>query len=334
MDFDIGELASSAWGAVSQAAEDVYDTVSEAAEDVYNTAETPEDVYDIVSGAAEDVYDTVSGAAEDVYDTVSEAEEDVDDTVSEATSEVTSEVLGATAAVANACEDWASNAEELFQENYKLLVGASILCIKNEMSKKYDDVSNIFTNTLTTFNNEITALNKSAVVITDMAAVKMFSVTENIKNIWNDGFMPAELPGELAGTKMLDNPLLKGIGEVGGKIGVVATVLNPIMEYNNSLEPYKDDIDAAYEIDPENAGKYDFAMHVEAGLDAASFGYVRGVLNTVPSVANLISDEDPEWADGWINNVNYAINSRNLMNEMDKAFKDPVKGPIIQQFLR
>ena len=145
--------------------------------------------------------------------------------------------------------------EELLEDMFKLYVGAKILNLKNEMSKEYNDIHSVFTNTLTMFNNEITALNKSAVVITDIAAAKMFSVTENIKNIWNDGFMPADLPGELAGTKMLDNPLLKGIGKVGGKIGVVATVLNPIMEYNNSLKPYEEDIEAAYEIDPENARK-------------------------------------------------------------------------------
>ena len=58
-----------------------------------------------------------------------------------------------------------------------------------------------------------------------------------------------------------------------------------------------------------------------------------GVLNTVPALYELIEGK-ADWSDGWINNVNYAINSRNLMNEMDKAFKDPVKGPIIQQFVR
>ena len=81
-------------------------------------------------------------------------------------------------------------------------------------------------------------------------------------------------------------------------------------------------------------GKYDAAMHVAAGLDVASFGYGRGVLNTVPSLVQLTHKEKPEWSEKWINNVNYWVNSRNLMNEMDKAFKDPAKGPIIKQFLR
>lgn len=108
-------------------------------------------------------------------------------------------------------------------------------------------------------------------------------------------FIPADLPGELAGTKMLDNPLLKGVGEVGGKLGVVGTVLTPIVEYNNSLKPYKDDIEAAYEIDPENAWMYNAEAHIAAGLDACSFGFVRGVVNTVPTVVQLVPGKDPEW---------------------------------------
>lgn len=251
-------------------------------------------------------------------------------------------VNGALADIANINADGKvdeDEKEELLEDILKLYVGASILNTKSKMS----DISNILSNTITNFNNNITVLNKSAVTITDTAAaVKSFLSKQDIvslvkgtgSNAWNDFFMPTSLPGELNATKILDNPLLKGIGKVGGKLGVVSTVLTPALEYNNSLESYKDDIDAAYEIDPENAWKYNCEMHVAAGLDSASFGFVRSVANTVPTVVQLVPGKDPKWTDSWINNVDYWVNSRNLMNEMDKAFKDPVKGPIIKQFLR
>ncbi|NRT91272.1 hypothetical protein [Clostridium beijerinckii] len=219
--------------------------------------------------------------------------------------------------------------EELFEDILKLYVGASILKIKNE----YNDISSILSDTITNFNNEITILNKSAVLIANTAAAEASTYSERLSNLWNDFFMPTDLPGELNAAKLIDNPLLKGVADVGGKLGLVGTVANPILEYNNSLEPYKDDIDAAYEIDPQNALKYNYAMHAAAGADAASFGYARGVINTIPSLYEL-AEGKKDWSEKWINNVNYWVNSRNLMNEADKAFKDPVKGPIIKQFLR
>ncbi|OOM11686.1 hypothetical protein [Clostridium saccharobutylicum] len=241
-------------------------------------------------------------------------------------------VNGAIADIANITADGKideDEEEELLEDILKLYVGASILNIKNEMS----NIDDILNNTITNFNNTITVLNKSAVLITSAEAAKYLSLKDKLSNLWNDFFMPADLPGELNATKMLDNPVMKGIGDVGGKLGLVGTVLNPVVEYNNSLKPYKDDIDAAYEIDPQNAWKYNCEMHVAAGADAASFGYARGVINTAPSLYELGYGET-KFTQGWINNVNYWVNSRNLINEMDNAFKDPVKGPIIKQFLR
>ncbi len=252
-------------------------------------------------------------------------------------SDAAESVLGASTEVAEVSEDGEiddEEAEELIEDTFKLLVGASILDIKNEMSKVYNDVSSVFNDTLTNFNNEITVLNKSAVLITSAEAAKFSTYGERFANLWSDFFMPTDLPGELNAAQKLDNPLLKGVGKVGGKLGLVGTVLNPIMEYDNSLEPYKEDIDAAYEIDPKNANIYINAMRTEALADAASFGYGRGVLNTIPSLVQLTKKEKPEWTEKWINNVNYWVNSRNLINEADKAFKDPVKGQKIKQFLR
>lgn len=147
--------------------------------------------------------------------------------------------------------------------------------------------------------------------------------------------MATDLSAELsAAKKLVDNPLLEGIAKVGGKLGFVGTVLNPIIEYDNSLTPYKEDIDAAYEIDPENASKYNAEMHVAAGVDTLSFGYARGALNSIPSLVQLLPGKDPKWTGDWINNVNYWVNSGNLVNEVDKACKDPDKARIINQFLR
>lgn len=251
-------------------------------------------------------------------------------------------VNAAIADIANITADGEIDADEeerLLEDMIKLYVGASIVNIENKIS----GLSDILSNTITNFSNEITILNKSAVAITDTAAgIKSFLTKDNILNfaketgniVWNDFFKPAESFVELNGTKILDNPLLKGIGDVGGRLGFVSTVITPVTEYNNSLKPYEDDIDAAYEIDPKNAWKYNCEMHVAAGLDSASFGFVRGVVNAVPSTVQLAPIEPPEWTKKWINNVDYWVNSRNLMNEMDKAIKDPVMGPKIKQFLR
>lgn len=275
-----------------------------------------------------DLIDSAEGAISDVSDAVSDVVDDVSDAVdyvSDEASEVTEAVLGATPVAANIDGNGQFNIDDI-EDKFKVAVGAYILNVKDAASEEYND-------TITNFNNEITILNKSAVLIANAAAAESSTVGTRVSNLWNDFFMPTDLPGELNAAKLIDNPFVKGIADVGGKLGLVGTVLNPIMEYNNSLEPYNDDIDAAYEIDPENAKEYNVEAHVAAGLDAFSFGYARGTLNTIPSVYELIEGK-ADWADGWVNNVNYWVNSRNLMNEMDKAFKDPVKGPIIKQFLR
>ncbi|NRT73805.1 hypothetical protein [Clostridium beijerinckii] len=74
-------------------------------------------------------------------------------------------------------------------------------------------------------------------------------------------------------------------------------------------------------------------MCTEETADAASFGYGRGVLNTVSSLYGLFNDKT-EFTQKWINNVNYWVNSRNIVNEVDKACKNPDKARKINQFLR
>jgi hypothetical protein len=205
--------------------------------------------------------------------------------------------------------------------------------IRNEINKESSNIKEIASDTITNFNNEITVLNKGAVVIANAVAAEKSTVKTRISNLWSDFFMPTDLPGELNAAKLIDNPAIEGVAKIGGKLGLVATAINPILEYKNSLKPYEEDLDAVYEIDPENASEYNAAIHVTAGLDALSFGYARGTLNTIPSLYELV-EGNAEWADGWINNVNYWVNSRNVMNEIDKKFKDPVTGPKIKQFLR
>lgn len=246
-------------------------------------------------------------------------------------------VNGAIADIANITADGKvdEDEEERFLEDMlKLYVGASIVNIKNKISKEYNDLSSILGDTITNFNNEITALNKAAVLTINAEAAKFSTGFEKFTNLFNDWCVPTDLSGELsAAEKIVDNPLLKGIAKVGGKLGFVGTVVNPFTEYDNSLTPYKEDIDAAYEIDPKNADKYIFAMRTAAKADAASFGYVRGAVNSLPALYEMGYGKT-EVTEKWINNVNYWVNSRNLMNEMDKALKDPVTGPKIKQFLR
>jgi len=47
---------------------------------------------------------------------------------------VSDTVLGAISSIADACEDWASDAEEFFEENYKVVVGAFIAPFSSDSS--------------------------------------------------------------------------------------------------------------------------------------------------------------------------------------------------------
>lgn len=117
-------------------------------------------------------------------------------------------VKGAMSDIANITADGKideDEEEELFEDILKLYVGASILNIKNKISEEYNDISGIISNTITNFNNEITALNKSAVVIADATVAKASGLKGSLSNIWSDFFMPADLPGELNATKMINN---------------------------------------------------------------------------------------------------------------------------------
>jgi len=156
MDFDIGDLVDSAEGAIYDAVdaisdavddvEDAVDAISDAVDDVEDAVGDVEDaVDDIENGDVEDALDDVEDAVDDVEDAVDDVEDAVDDVedavddVEDAVDDVEDAVLGATSSIADACEDWASEAEETFTEDYKLVVGAFIRA--EELQEQSDELT-------------------------------------------------------------------------------------------------------------------------------------------------------------------------------------------------
>lgn len=187
---------------------------------------------------------------------------------------------------------------------------------------------------LTEINNLATKVNKSAFVVNTIANFKnIISSFSGVKNALEGFFLPTT-------SVIFDRygSLIKGFGEIGDKAGIVSTVLTPILEFENSKKPYEDDIEYVKEYDPENATFYENACNFGAACDAASFGYVRSVANTIPSVAQLLGvagkDADGEksndWSNVWINTVNEYVNIRSLREKAEDFYNEPVNNFFIK----
>ncbi|WP_017352621.1 transposase [Clostridium sp. ZBS18] len=112
-------------------------------------------------------------------------------------------------------------------------------------------------------------------------------------------------------------------------------ILDLVESDGDTTREYQDDLEAIAEYDPDNYEKYKKIAEVGAAADACTLGYVRGIINTPPTVAQLIPYYDnPEWTENWIDFVNENVNTRTIIEKTDEAFKDPVTGPKLKSFLR
>lgn len=224
------------------------------------------------------------------------------------------------------------NPEELTDEENQYLKNA-----RNALGDwKYDMIKIITGNSdddlMTQMNNTLTWLNKSSVIATNTWAT--ITNPQRWKEIqWLSDICMPTTATETNAVKILESPVAKYVGNIGGKAGIIGTIITPIVEYNNSFKPYEDDLAACAEVDPENYNKYNVIAHIGAGADAASFGFGRSILNTIPSVYELTIGRT-DWTEGWINNVNGYVNSRSAIEKLDDTLKDSTIGPKINQFLR
>ncbi|WP_252225225.1 hypothetical protein [Clostridium sp. ZBS2] len=224
--------------------------------------------------------------------------------------------------------------EEFLEEKFKLLVGAHIFSFGLGSSSAETDSNEekkLGFDFMTKFNDAITIVNKSSAVATNVKVKTSDSLWTRIVNAADDFFMPTTSVESNA--VKLSKGGLKKFGTIGGKAGLIGTAITPIMEYENSMEPYKDDLEAIAEYDPDNYEKYKKIAEVGAAADACTLGYVRGIINTVPAVVQL-SGKEPKWTENWMDFVNENVNTRTIIEKTDEAFKDPVTGPKLKSFLR
>ncbi|WP_252225239.1 hypothetical protein [Clostridium sp. ZBS2] len=297
MNFSVGNLVKSVVGAVAKVATAVVNTVKSAISGISG-------MFSSAGGAAGSA---LSGAmaALGVVDVDEDGELDIDD------------------------------AEEFLEEKFKLLVGAHILSFglgSSSTEANSDEEKKLGFDFMTKFNNTITIVNKSSAVVTNAKVKTSDSLWKRIVNAADDFFMPTTSVESNA--VKLSKGGLKKFGTIGGKAGLIGTAITPIMEYENSMEPYKDDLEAIAEYDPDNYEKYKKIAEVGAVADACTLGYVRGIINTPPTVAQLLPIHEPKWVKPWTDFVNENVNTRTIIEKTDEAFKDPVTGPKLKSFLR
>ena len=103
---------------------------------------------------------------------------------------------------------------------------------------------------------------------------------------------------------------LSVIGKVAKVAGVIGTAITPLTEIRNSMEMFNEDLALIAQYTPENYNQAVAWATIGSIGDACSWGYARSISNTIPTIVQLFSWEDPKWTQDWTEWVNSNMNTK------------------------